>query len=131
MTTDGCEPSQFRKARNHEESGYAVAEFAVTLPALILVGALVTSIIGLATTQMKLETAAGLGARIVGRGDPIPDSYKNGLPPNTEIEVVPDGDLVEFHLRTNKQIGIKPFIHAISLTAVTTTRLEPAFDEFG
>lgn len=131
MTTYGCEPGPFRKARNHTESGYAVAEFAVTLPALILVAALATSVIGLTTTQMKLETAAGLGARIVGRGDPIPDSYKNGLPPNTEIEVVPVGDLVEFHLRTEKQIGIKPFIRTISLTAVATSRLEPVFDEFG
>lgn len=119
------------KARNNSDTGYAVAEFAITLPALLLIASLITSVIGLATTQLKLESAAGAGARIVGRGDPIPDSFKAGLPSQTRIEVVPDGDFVEFHLVTEKQIGIRPLVHQFALHAVATARLEPVFNEFG
>lgn len=127
----GCELRSNFEARNQSESGYAVAEFAVTVSALVLIASLVTSIIGLAATQLRLEAAAGVGARIVGRGDPIPDSFKAGLPENTRIEKIQDGDLVHFQLLSEQHIGFGKLSRSVALRATAVARLEPVFDEFG
>jgi hypothetical protein len=127
----GCGLRPSFKARNQFDEGFAVAEFAVTIPALLFVAAIMTSTIGLAITQLKLETSAGAGARIVGRGDPLPDSFKAGLPSNTKIEVLPSGDLVQLHLISQREVGFQPFSHAVELHASAFARLEPVFDEFG
>lgn len=69
-----------RKHLVQRTHGYAIAEFAMAIPALLIIAAMSISLIGLTVTQIKLESAAALGARIVGRGDPIPDSFRNSLP---------------------------------------------------
>ena len=70
--------------------GYAIAEFAMAVPALLVIVAMSVSLVGVTVTQIKLESAAALGARIVGRGDPIPDSFRNSLPEGTEIMKMDD-----------------------------------------
>ena len=74
--------------------GYAVAEFAIVLPAILFVAAIVFSLIGITATQIQLESSAAMAARIIGRGDPLPDSYRNSLPVGTQIFARPDGDVV-------------------------------------
>lgn len=114
--------------RNH---GYAIAEFALAIPALLVVVAMSISMISLTATQIKLESAAALGARIVGRGDPIPDSFRNSLPKGTEIIIKPEVDVVEVMLKTTKTVGTKTFAYRVELTASARARLEPVFEEFG
>jgi len=111
--------------------GYAIAEFAMVIPALLIIVAMAVSLIGLTTTQIQLESAAALGARIVGRGDPIPDSFRNSLPAGTEIFVNPENDVVEFTLKSSRNIGLRVFPYQVVLTANARARLEPVFDEFG
>lgn len=111
--------------------GYAVAEFAMAIPALLIVVAMSVSLIGLTVTQVRLESAAALGARIVGRGDPIPDSFRNSLPEHTEIIVKPQIEVVEVTLKTRKTFGVKIFPFQVDLTASARARLEPVFEEFG
>jgi len=91
------------------------------------------SLVGLTVTQIKLESAAALGARIVGRGDPIPDSFRNSLPEGTEIVIEPDveAEVVNFTLVTTKNIGLILVPYQIDLTANARARLEPVFEEFG
>lgn len=111
--------------------GYAVAEFAVVLPAILFVVAIVISLLGLTTTQLQLESGAAMGARIIGRGDPLPDWYRNSLPFGTQILATPEGEVVEVVLTTTRNIGL-PFIsHPLTLTAKARARLEPVFEEFG
>lgn len=111
--------------------GFAVAEFAIVLPAILFVAALAMSMIGITVTQIQLESSAALGARIIGRGDPLPDSFRNALPSGTQIESVPDGDVVEVILRTSRSIGLPFLSHSFELTAKARARLEPVFEEFG
>lgn len=111
--------------------GYAIAELALAIPALLVIVAMSVSLIGLTVTQMQIESAAALGARIVGRGDPIPDSFRNSLPAGTEIVIEPDAEIVKFTLKTSKNIGLVLFPYRIDLTASARARLEPIFEEFG
>jgi hypothetical protein len=111
--------------------GYAVAEFAIVLPAVLFVVAIVISLFGITTTQLQLESGAVMGARIIGRGDPLPNSYRNSLPFGTQILAVPEGEVVEVVLTTTRDIGF-PFIsYSFTLTAKARARLEPVFEEFG
>jgi len=72
-----------------------------------------------------------MGARIIGRGDPLPDSYRNSLPFGTQILAIPEGEVVEVILTTTRDIGF-PFIsYSFTLTAKARARLEPVFEEFG
>lgn len=112
-------------------NGYAIAELAMAIPALLIIVAMSISLIGLTVTQIQLESAAALGARIVGRGDPIPDSFRNSLPEGTEIIVKPELEIVEFTLKSTRNIGLKVFPYQVLLTANARARLEPVFEEFG
>lgn len=111
--------------------GYAIAEFALAIPALLIIVSMAVSLIGLTVTQIQLESSAALGARIIGRGDPIPDSFRNSLPEGTEITVEPDVDVVKFTLKTSRNIGLMLLPYRIELTANSRARLEPVFEEFG
>ena len=113
--------------------GYAIAEFALAIPALLIVVSMAISLIGVTVTQIQLESSAALGARIIGRGDPIPDPFRYSLPEKTEIIIEPDADaeVVQFTLKTTKNIGLMLFPYRIDLTASSRARLEPVFEEFG
>ena len=126
----GLDEGKHLVQRSH---GYAIAEFALAIPALLIVVAMSVSLVGLTITQIQLESAAALGARIVGRGDPIPDSFRNSLPDSTEIIIEPDAEVevVQFTLKTTKNIGLMLFPYRIDLSASSRARLEPVFEEFG
>lgn len=111
--------------------GYAIAEFALAIPALLIIVSMAVSLIGLTVTQIQLESSAALGARIIGRGDPIPDSFRNSLPEGTEITVEPEVEVVKFTLKTSRNIGLMLLPYRIELTANARARLEPVFEEFG
>jgi hypothetical protein len=126
----GLDEGKHLVQRSH---GYAIAEFAMAIPALLIVVSMAISLIGVTVTQIQLESSAALGARIIGRGDPIPDSFRNSLPENTEIIIEPDVDaeVVQFTLKTTKNIGLMLFPYRIDLSASSRARLEPVFEEFG
>jgi len=111
--------------------GYAVAEFAIVLPAILFIASIIFTLIGITTTQIQLESSAVMAARIIGRGDPLPDSYRNSLPVGTQIFAKPNGDVVEVILTTTRSIGLPLLSHDFTLTATAWARLEPVFEEFG
>ena len=126
----GLDEGKHLVQRSH---GYAIAEFAMAIPALLIVVAMSVSLVGLTVTQIQLESSAALGARIIGRGDPIPDSYRNSLPEETEMIIEPDAEaeVVLFTLKTTKNMGVMLFQYRIELMASARARLEPVFEEFG
>jgi hypothetical protein len=105
----------------------------MAIPALLVIVAMSVSLVGLTVTQIQLESSAALGARIIGRGDPIPDSFRNSLPAGTEIIIEPEleTEVVQFTLKTRKNIGLILLPYRIDLTATAHARLEPVFEEFG
>jgi hypothetical protein len=126
----GLDEGKHLVQRSH---GYAIAELAMAIPALLIVVAMSVSLVGLTVTQIQLESSAALGARIIGRGDPIPDSFRNSLPKDTEIVIERDveAEVVQFTLKTTMNIGVMAFPYRIDLTASARARLEPVFEEFG
>ena len=60
------------RGREHGERGSAVAEFAVAMPAVLLVLGMVLGGIQLGTLQVRLQDAAADAARSLGRGDSAP-----------------------------------------------------------
>jgi hypothetical protein len=103
----------------------------MVIPTLLLVVSLCVSLIGITVTQIQLESAAALGARIIGRGDSIPDSFRNSLPGGTEMIVTPGIEVVEVTLKARKHFGSSLLPYRIELTASARAQLEPSFDEFG
>jgi hypothetical protein len=133
MNSDYCVGLDEGKHLVQRSHGYAIAEFALAIPALLIVVSMAISLIGVTVTQIQLESSAALGARIIGRGDPIPDSFRNSLPKETKIIIEPDTDaeVVQFTLKTTKNIGLMLLPYQIELTASARARLEPVFEEFG
>jgi hypothetical protein len=129
-TCVGLDEGKHLVQRSH---GYAIAELAMAIPALLIIVAMSVSLVGLTVTQIQLESSAALGARIIGRGDPIPDSFRNSLPAGTEIIIEPEleAEVVQFTLKTSKNIGLMLLPYRIDLTATARARLEPVFEEFG
>lgn len=129
-TRVGLDEGKHLVQRSH---GYAIAELAMAIPALLIIVAMSVSLVGLTVTQIQLESSAALGARIVGRGDPIPDSFRNSLPAGTEIVIEPEleAEVVQFTLKTSKNIGLIMLPYRLDLSATARARLEPVFEEFG
>ena len=133
MSSDTCVGLDEGKHLVQRSHGYAIAELAMAIPALLIIVAMSVSLVGLTVTQIQLESSAALGARIIGRGDPIPDSFRNSLPAGTEIIIEPEleAEVVQFTLKTSKNIGLILLPYRIDLTATAHARLEPVFEEFG
>jgi len=129
-TCVGLDEGKHLVQRSH---GYAIAELAMAIPALLVIVAMSVSLVGLTVTRIQLESSAALGARIIGRGDPIPDSFRNSLPAGTEIIIEPEleAEVVQFTLKARKNIGLMLLPYRIDLTATAHARLEPVFEEFG
>ena len=127
-TCVGLDEGKHLVQRSH---GYAIAELAMAIPTLLIIISMSVSLIGLTVTQLQLESSAALGARIIGRGDPIPDSFRNSLPEGTEIVISPENEIVQFTLKSTRNIGLTAFPYQLVLTASARARLEPLFEEFG
>ena len=61
-----------RRGLGHDDHGSAVAEFAVALPAVLLVLGMLLGGLQLGALQVRLQDAAADAARSLGRGDPAP-----------------------------------------------------------
>ncbi len=74
------------------ERGSVTAEFAVALPALVLVLAACLSGIAVTGQQLRLQDAAALAARTLARGSP-PEPLVARLLPGARVSSEADGDL--------------------------------------
>jgi hypothetical protein len=84
--------------------GYAVAEFAVTLPALISICASCVWIIGLGITKFQLENIVSTAARVVARGEQLDEKFIELAPTGTSIEVFTNSDRIRVEAKLIKPI---------------------------
>ncbi len=70
------------------DAGAVTAEFAVVLPAIVLVLAACVGGIRLAGEQVRLQDASAIGARALARGDPIPAPAGSYLTSHSEGDLV-------------------------------------------
>jgi TadE-like protein len=101
-------------ARLKSETGSVTAEFAMVLPAVVLVLAAALGGMQLATVQLRLQDAAGISARMLGRGDAGSQDVIRQLVPGARLSVVHRGTLVCADASLSASLGV---VAAITLRA--------------
>ncbi|MFC5908210.1 TadE family type IV pilus minor pilin [Streptacidiphilus monticola] len=111
------------------DAGYATAELAVVLPALVLLlGVLLWGAVA-GAAQLRCVDAAREGARAAARGDPEPAvqaAVRAAAPPGARVVVSWSGDLVRVAV-TARSAGPGGFGRALSVGvgATAVARVEP------
>ncbi len=91
----------------HKSDGYAIAEFAITIPALISVCALCFWVIGLSVSKLQLENLVSNAARIAARGEPLDPKLFESAPLGTSLEVITNADQIRVEAILIKEV---PFL---------------------
>jgi hypothetical protein len=90
------------------ERGMATAEFAVVLPAVVLVLALSLGALGLAWDQIRCVDAARAGARAASRGDSAGSvilAASRAAPPGAQVSVGASGELVRVSVVSRPRVA--------------------------
>ena len=96
--------------------GFAVAEFAVVLPAVICLVSIFIWILSLCITQIQLVTAAGQIARTVSRGgDAV--AIEKSLPIGTTVSVLKDTEVINVLVSNKRKFPFRIFTWSIKLHA--------------
>lgn len=113
------------------EQGLVTAEFAVVLPAVVLVLALSLGAMGLALDQIRCVDAARAGARAASRGD----SYaavtlvaSRAAPPQSMVSMTASGDLVRVSVVSRPRVagGLLPgWLRAASTASASRESADP------
>ena len=89
-----------------KNDGYAVAEFAVTIPALI--GVLSTCIwaIGITINKYELENFSSNAARILARGESLPSSFIDSAPKGMTFSIMDSGSSIQVETKLIREIPL-------------------------
>lgn len=87
-----------RSVADNDAAGFVTAEFAMALPALIAVVALLLGAVSLMATQIILVTNASHAVRILSRGDQLDPIWHDQLPGDTELTISRTGQLITVQL---------------------------------
>lgn len=98
MQRDGpCAAKAVRsiRCRRGGDAGFATAETAVALPALVLLAAMLIWAVLAAAAQIRCVDAARVGARAAARGEADPAALaRSAAPPGADVRVAVDADTV-------------------------------------
>ena len=103
--------------------GYAVAEFAVTLPAILLTAFFCTWFLSLCVTQIQLETLAGSAAREISRGN-LHVKETSVWPVNVHMQITQHADVVTVSIEKLQLFPIKFLRLTTQLHASSTAKIE-------
>lgn len=115
----------FRTGRA-DDRGSATVEFAVALPAVVVLLLIFLAGWSALAAKVRLADAAGLAARATARGEPAKSTGRGAMPAGATISVQRDGDLVRVTLR--QRVGLGP-LPAITLREEAVALVEPEGDE--
>ncbi len=93
-------------AKLKREDGYAVAEFAVTVPILVMVSSVCLWAIGISITKFQLESFVHQQARLVARGEILPEEFNQSAPNGTTVNVIELEEKVRVEAQVTKQIPL-------------------------
>jgi hypothetical protein len=106
------------------------AEFAVALPAFVLVVLAALSGVAVMTAQLRCVDAADVAARMIARGDSsalVHQTALGGAPGGAELTVVTAGSLVTATVRARlSPPGLARFLPGVEVQADVTDVVEPA-----
>jgi Flp pilus assembly protein TadG len=97
------------------------AEFAVALPAFVLVVLAALSGVAVMTAQLRCEDAADVAARMAARGDAsslVQETALDGAPRSAELDVVTTATLVTATVRAHvSPLGLSRFLPGVEVSA--------------
>jgi Flp pilus assembly protein TadG len=102
------------------ESGYATAEAAMALPALLVVLALAVGVVSCVGAQLRCVDAAREAARVAARGDSDALARRAGTevaPRGSRVQITHRGARVEVRVATEVHLRRLPGVHVRALAA--------------
>jgi hypothetical protein len=93
-------------SRSPDDAGTVTAEFAVVLPAVVLVLGCALGAIGLGGEQLRLQGAAFDAARLLGRGDSGALDRIRAVAPGARLSVRSSGAVVCADVRAPVALGV-------------------------
>jgi hypothetical protein len=103
-------------SRSNSDLGSVTAEFAVALPAIVLVLAFAIGAIGLGGEQLRLQGAAFEAARMLGRGDSGALARVRSVFPAATLSTYASGESICAQARVTAALGV---LTGISLSATS------------
>lgn len=110
------------KRQLSDDKGFAVAEFAVTVPILISMLSMCVWVIGISIKKYELENYVNNVARLVARGEAQSDTLEKSAPFGTEIQVSQTDN--QIYVEANLVQHIPVFNKEIHLSATAQSMLE-------
>jgi len=108
------------------DHGYATAEFAVVLPAVVFVGALILWVFSLLITQFQIQSASYEMARNLARGQDISTAV-NKFPSDFKLQKIVESDNVIVKISVRKSLMNRHVPWGIELAALATSQLEQGY----
>jgi len=120
VTTQGAE----------SDAGMVTAEFAVALPAFVLVVVAAVCGVAVVTAQLRCADAADVAARMAARGDSaslVRAAALNGAPGGARLGLVTSGTTVTATVTARlSPLGLARFLPSVQVQAHVVEALEPA-----
>lgn len=106
------------------DRGFATAEFAVVLPAVIFVGAIILWVLSLFITQLQIQSASYVIARNVARGQQESAFAHEHIPTEFRVQKTIQNNLVTVKVSVRKSVLNQRIPWAVELSAVAVSELE-------
>lgn len=122
-------PSLATRSARSGESGMVTAEFAVVLPAVVLVLALSLGALGLAWDQVRCVDAARAGARAASRGDSTGAVIlvaSQAAPSEAMVSVSTSGDLVRVSVVSRPRVAASLLPAWLRASSTASAAREPS-----
>jgi Flp pilus assembly protein TadG len=112
------------------DAGMVTAEFAVALPALVLVVLAALAGVAVMTAQLRCVDAADVAARMAARGDAsalVRNTAMSGAPGGAQLQVVTTATFVTATVRAHlSPPGLARFLPSVTVQAHVVEALEPS-----
>ncbi len=107
-----------------KSQGYAIAELAVVLPAIVMVAFIGLWGMSVGATNIKLRDMTMTIARSAARGDAVSDQIDSAHKQGIDIHMTTDSELVHVDAMKTVSLRIPIFNRAIDVSASSTALLE-------
>jgi Flp pilus assembly protein TadG len=119
-----------RSANSSRDAGMVTAEFAVALPAFVVVVVAALSGVAVMTAQLRCVDAADVAARMAARGEPtslVTSTALTGAPGRAQIHVATTGTLVTATVQAHVSLlGLSYVLPGVDVHATVVEALEPS-----
>ena len=107
---------KFRRATK-SDNGYAVAEFAITVPALVAISSICFWVVGVSVNKFQIDNYANQAARTIARGETLSDEFLASGPKGMAITLNENENKIRVDVQLIKTIPLLNRTIELSSTA--------------